>query len=205
MARVTGVRLDSTGPVYYCLTADALAAGDAVEVETPTGRAQGRVVIAPEQVVLDDLPERPTAIARRLPPAPPAPAPTRVRAGRFGLAAALVAGVDPAALPPELVARAGVAARLAAGLSARNRAYLEKKLRLPALGAWVETPRGPGRVVEVKVLRELVTVALASGETVELFGPRLEEPPEGVRGGHLVRPGEQRGRRGRQPVVGPEE
>jgi hypothetical protein len=110
----------------------------------------------------------------------------------------MVAGADPDALPAELLGRAGVAARLATGLSTRNREYLERKLRLPALGERVDTPLGPGRVIEVKVLRELVTVELESGTTVELLGPRLEVPPEGTTGGHLDRPGERRPERGKR-------
>jgi hypothetical protein len=75
---------------------------------------------------------------------------------------------------------------------------LDRKLRLPALGDRVETPLGPGRVVEVKVVRELVTVELDGGQTVELLGPGLAIPPEGTSGGHLDRPGERRPRRGRR-------
>ena len=196
-ARVTGVRFERADPVTYCVTDEALAVGDAVVVEGPEGVRRGWVVIAPDQVVVDELPERPSLVARRDPsPAVPREGSEAGPVGRFGLAAGLVAGADPNALPPELAERAGIAARLAAGLSARNREYLERKLRLPALGERVDTPLGPGRVVEVKVLRELVSVELESGTTVELLGPRLEVPPEGTSGGHLDRPGERRPGRG---------
>jgi hypothetical protein len=199
MSRLTGVRFGRTGRVTYCVTDEDLAVGDAVVVETPEGAARGWVVIAPDQVVIDEVPARPTLVARRaLSPVLSEGERASEDMGRFGLAAALVAGADPAALPPELLGRAGVAARLAAGLSARNREYLERKLRLPALGERVETPLGPGHVVEVKVLRELVTVELDGGQTVELLGPGLEIPPEGTSGGHLDRPGERRPRRGRR-------
>ncbi len=38
----------------------------------------------------------------------------------------------------------------------------------------METPAGTGRVVEVKVLRERVTVKLEDGTLVRLAGPGLE-------------------------------
>jgi hypothetical protein len=196
-ARVTGVRFERADPVTYCVTDEALAVGDAVVMDGPEGVRQGWVAIAPDQVVVDELPERPSVVARRdSSQAVPHEWSEAGQVGRFGLAATLVAGADPDALSPELEGRAGLAAQLAAGLSARNREYLERKLRLPALGERVDTPLGPGRVIEVKVLRELVTVELESGTTVELLGPRLEVPPEGTTGGHLDRPGERRPGRG---------
>ncbi len=195
MAGMVGVRFERAGRVHYYAAAEALTVGDRVAVETAEGVRQGWVVIAPDQVVLDELPERPTAVARRLagPTAAAVDDQAAVRArataegstlgasaaGRFGLAAALVGPPHTPLLPPELEARAGLVARLAASLGPRNHDYLERKLRLPALGQAVATARGPGRVVAVQVLWERVTVTLATGGEVVLHGPGLEPvPPE---------------------------
>ena len=196
MAGVVGVRFERAGRVHYYVGANTLAVGDWVAVGTPDGAREGWVVIAPDQVVLDELPEPPTIVARRVERPPEAfagDATGAQAAGHFGLAAALIGPAHAPPLPPELNSAAGLVARLAASLSPRNREYIERKLRLPALGQTVETAQGPGRVVAVQVLRERVTVALASGGEIILGGPRLEpvpadeEPPRG----------EQRGRRGR--------
>ena len=46
--------------------------------------------------------------------------------------------------------------------------YKEAKLRLPSMGMIVETPRGPGKVVELNVIEETVGVAI-EGDTVVRF------------------------------------
>src|SRR5215207_7891331 len=100
MARVTGVRFDRAGRVTYCVADEALAVGDAVLVETPDGAKRGWVIIAPDQMVIDELPAPPTLVARRDPsPALPHEGSELGSVGRFGLAAALVAGAEPDALP----------------------------------------------------------------------------------------------------------
>lgn len=209
MAGIVGVRFERAGRVGYYVAAEALAVGDRVAVETPESVRPGWVVIAPDQVVLDELPERPSGVARRVePPAEtgagsegdaggrggPGDEAVAPPAGHFGLAAALVGPRQAPPLPPELAASAGLVARLAAALSPRNRDYVERKLRLPALGEPVETAQGPGRVVAVNVLRERVTVALASGAEVVLGGPGLEPvPPD-----EAPPRGERRSQRGRR-------
>jgi hypothetical protein len=205
MADIVGVRFERAGCVRYYAASEALAVGDWVAVETAEGSRQGWVVIAPEQVVLDELPERPTVVARRVErPAEPVAAGEvgGAAVGCVGLAPALVGPAHARPLPPELDEAAGLVARLAASLSPRNRDYVERKLRLPALGQAVETAQGPGRVVAVQVLRERVTVALASGGEVVLGGPGLEpvaadaEPARGERRGRRGRRREPRPRQG---------
>lgn len=41
--------------------------------------------------------------------------------------------------------------------------YKEAKARLPSLGSTIETPKGPGRVTEVNVIKETLTVDLGEG------------------------------------------
>ncbi|HEY7061113.1 MAG TPA: hypothetical protein VII06_06525 [Chloroflexota bacterium] len=194
MAGIIGVRFERAGRVSYFAAVEPLAVGDRVVLAVPGGVRYGWVVIAPDQVVLDELPERPTIVARRVERPAEAGAGGEANAGHFGLAAALISPAQAPPLSPELEATAGLVARLAAALSPRNRDYVEQKLRLPALGEQVETAQGPGRVVAVNVLRERVTVALESGGEVVLGGPGLEPvPPE-----EAPPRGERRGRRGRR-------
>lgn len=56
----------------------------------------------------------------------------------------------------------GVCGRLLCCLSYEHQQYLDMKAALPSRGDWVQTPDGPGDVVAVNVLREAVTVRLAS-------------------------------------------
>jgi hypothetical protein len=207
MTGIVGVRFERAGRLGYYAAAEALAVGDWVAVDEPTGPRQGWVVIAPDQVVLDELPARPTIVARRVEHPTGAASGgataaslasdegTAQAVGRFGLAAALVGPAQVPLLPPDLDAAAGLVARLAASLSPRNRDYVERKLRLPALGQRVETAAGPGQVVVVQVLRERVTVALESGGEIVLGGTGLEPVPAD----ELPPPrGERPGRRGRR-------
>jgi hypothetical protein len=211
MAGIVGVRFERAGRVGYYAAAEALAVGDRVAVETPEGPRQGWVVIAPDQVVLDELLERPSVVARRVERSPEADwagdpawassdAATEPAVGRYGLAPWLIGPAQAPPLPPELDAAAGLVARLAASLSPRNREYVERKLRLPALGARIETAQGPGWVVAVQVVRERVTVALDAGGEIVLGGPGLEPvpadelEPRGERGGRRKR------RRERKPA-----
>jgi hypothetical protein len=201
MTGIVGVRFERAGRVHFYAAADTLAVGDWVAIETAEGTRTGWVVIAPHQVVLDELPERPTAVARRgaRPPSAVGNETGKQAAGRFGLAAGLIGPAHAPSLPPDLDAAAGLVARLAAGLGPRNRDYLARKLRLPTLGQVVETPHGPGRVVAVQVLRERVTVALAGGGEIVLGGPGLEPVPaeeeEPARGERRSRRGRRRERR----------
>jgi cell fate regulator YaaT (PSP1 superfamily) len=97
---------------------------------------------------------------------------------------------------------AGLFGRLLRGLSAENEQYLAAKERLPHLGQTVETPTGPGVVIEVKVLPELVTVRLADGALVQLSGPRLEPAPPATIAAEEHRAARgRRGRRARRPTA----
>lgn len=55
----------------------------------------------------------------------------------------------------------GVCGRLLCCLSYENEQYKQMKAVLPRLGQTIETPQGPGLVVSLQVLKELVTVRLA--------------------------------------------
>jgi cell fate regulator YaaT (PSP1 superfamily) len=65
----------------------------------------------------------------------------------------------------------GVCGRLLCCLSYEHEQYLEIKAELPRKGAWVQTPDGPGEVVAVNVVKETVTVELASGGVQEQYSP----------------------------------
>jgi hypothetical protein len=54
----------------------------------------------------------------------------------------------------------GVCGRLLCCLSYENEQYKQMKAVLPRLGQTIETPQGPGLVVSLQVLKELVTVRL---------------------------------------------
>ena len=56
----------------------------------------------------------------------------------------------------------GVCGRLLCCLSYENEQYKQMKAVLPRLGQTIETPQGPGLVVSLQVLKELVTVRLAA-------------------------------------------
>src|SRR5438874_10962899 len=103
MAGIVGVRFERAGRVHYYAAAGALAVGDWVAVEAPDGARQGWVVIAPDQVVLDELPERPAVVARRVarPEAEAGGATAGPAVGHYGLAAALIGPAHAPPLPPD--------------------------------------------------------------------------------------------------------
>jgi cell fate regulator YaaT (PSP1 superfamily) len=75
----------------------------------------------------------------------------------------------------------GVCGRLLCCLSYEHEQYVQAKAELPRRGAWVQTPEGPGEVVNVNVLKGTVTVALAGSEAQEDFSPaQLGEATEQV-------------------------
>jgi len=61
----------------------------------------------------------------------------------------------------------GVCGRLLCCLNYEYPLYKSIKERFPKVNSEVETPRGPGRVIEISVLKERVTVAFAEGTHVE--------------------------------------
>jgi cell fate regulator YaaT (PSP1 superfamily) len=224
MTTIAGVRFHRADRVHY-YTADAdLAVGDPVVAETERGPEVGWVVIAPDQVLTNELPEPPRAIVRKAQPedlrrepcSRPPEAATFERVGACVRQAGLPLRLDsappgsapPASAPVEPVPVAvprddwSGLERLLACLSEANRQYLEAKHRLPRLGQIVGTPNGPGQVIEVKVLREQVTVRLGDGSIVALAGSplvRVEPQPDDTRGG--VRGGRSR-RKGRSRLGG---
>jgi cell fate regulator YaaT (PSP1 superfamily) len=56
----------------------------------------------------------------------------------------------------------GVCGRLLCCLSYENDQYRKMKAVMPKLGQSIETPRGPGSVIAMQILRDLVTVRLAN-------------------------------------------
>ena len=59
----------------------------------------------------------------------------------------------------------GVCGRLLCCLSYENEQYKQMKAVMPRLGQSIETPAGPGTVVSLQILRELVTVRLTADGT----------------------------------------
>jgi cell fate regulator YaaT (PSP1 superfamily) len=75
----------------------------------------------------------------------------------------------------------GVCGRLLCCLSYENEQYRQMKAIMPRLGQTIETPQGPGLVVSMQVLKELVTVRLAADNSDAVFtsvdlGFRKPEP-----------------------------
>jgi cell fate regulator YaaT (PSP1 superfamily) len=223
MTTIAGVRFHRADRVHY-YTADAgLAVGDPVVAETERGLEVGWVVIAPDQVLANELPE-PRAIVRKAQPkdlrrGPRAEPPEGASFERVGVCVRqaglplqldgdLPGSAPPASAPvepkPAAVPRDDSSGleRLLACLSEANRTYLEAKHRLPYLGQVVETPNGPGQVIEVKVLRRQVTVRLGDGSIVALAGSPLapvEPQPDDTRGGER---GDRSRRKGRSRLGG---
>ena len=63
----------------------------------------------------------------------------------------------------------GVCGRLLCCLSYENEQYRQMKAVMPRLGQQIETPNGPGMVVSMQVIKELVTVRLAETHTDATF------------------------------------
>jgi hypothetical protein len=63
----------------------------------------------------------------------------------------------------------GVCGRLLCCLSYENEQYKQMKAVMPRLGQPIETPAGPGMVVSLQILKELVTVRLAADNTEAVF------------------------------------
>jgi len=74
----------------------------------------------------------------------------------------------------------GVCGRLLCCLSYEHEQYLDIKAELPPRGAWVQTAEGPGEVIAVNVVRETVTVELATGATIDCTAAQIAEVTAGV-------------------------
>lgn len=78
-------------------------------------------------------------------------------------------------LPLNPVKISGVCGRLLCCLSYEHEQYLDIKGELPPRGAWVQTAEGPGEVIAVNVVRETVTVELATGNTIDCAAAQILE------------------------------
>lgn len=63
--------------------------------------------------------------------------------------------------------------RLLCCLAYEHEQYIEMKAEMPRRGMWVQTPEGPGEVVNVNVLRSTVTVLLSATGVPEEFSPQV--------------------------------
>jgi cell fate regulator YaaT (PSP1 superfamily) len=70
----------------------------------------------------------------------------------------------------------GVCGRLMCCLAYENDQYIEAKQGLPAVGAFVNTPSGLGKVVNVNIIKQTVEVMLESGATIQTPVNELETP-----------------------------
>ena len=70
----------------------------------------------------------------------------------------------------------GVCGRLMCCLSYENDQYVEAKQGLPAIGTFVNTPSGMGKVVNINVIKQTVEVMLESGATIQVPVNELETP-----------------------------
>lgn len=70
----------------------------------------------------------------------------------------------------------GICGKLMCCLKYEYPIYKEAKSRLPAVGTQVETPKGPGKVVEVNVIKETVGVELEGGVVLHYTMNDLVQP-----------------------------
>ena len=187
MGDLAGVRLEPWGPVHYYAAEPALGVGDAVVVDMPEGERLGRVVIAPAQVVLAELPAEPNVPIRQA---------TRedvARLRRSPRAAAVLAWVrervQQAALPLEPLvaedetdeARLVVYYRAAGPLDLREladalAATFRTRIELRDLGAGAALG-GLGRVLGLPPASP-TDEGLAGGVTPSLSPGALGQPPD---------------------------
>ncbi len=81
-------------------------------------------------------------------------------------------------LPLSPMEISGVCGRLLCCLAYEKDHYVETKKRLPKHGDIIDTPRGPGTVVEVNAVKESVHVELENQVTIEVFPEAVSEPAE---------------------------
>jgi cell fate regulator YaaT (PSP1 superfamily) len=72
----------------------------------------------------------------------------------------------------------GMCGRLRCCLVYEYEQYVEARKELPKRGKRVETPYGKGKVIDVRVLRDSVLVALEDGERKEVFRHEFEPADE---------------------------
>jgi cell fate regulator YaaT (PSP1 superfamily) len=100
-------------------------------------------------------------------------------------------------LPLSPMEISGVCGRLLCCLAYENRQYAEVKEKLPRRGATIDTPHGPGRVVQVNVVKETVQVELENQVAVELSQEELDAVGQPVPPTRDRRQGRRRRRRRR--------
>ena len=76
----------------------------------------------------------------------------------------------------------GVCGRLLCCLSYENENYIQSKQNMPQIGAFLETPSGPGKVVSVNVPQNSVEVMLESGATIQVPVPVERMSEQGSKG-----------------------
>jgi cell fate regulator YaaT (PSP1 superfamily) len=81
-------------------------------------------------------------------------------------------------LPLSPMEISGVCGRLLCCLAYENDYYGEVKRRLPRAGKTVQTSQGPGKIINVNVLKETLTIRLASNQTVVIPASEIESKPE---------------------------
>ncbi|GAC1383269.1 MAG: hypothetical protein NVS4B7_13480 [Ktedonobacteraceae bacterium] len=77
----------------------------------------------------------------------------------------------------------GVCGRLLCCLSYENDNYIQAKQSMPQIGAVLNTPSGPGKVVSVNVPQDSVEVMLESGVTIQIPVNQLAETRQESKGG----------------------
>src|SRR5579885_47512 len=75
----------------------------------------------------------------------------------------------------------GVCGRLLCCLSYENENYIQAKQSMPHIGATLNTPSGPGKVVSINVPKNSVEVMLESGVTIQIPVEQAESPRKGSR------------------------
>ncbi|MBC7250518.1 MAG: stage 0 sporulation family protein [Anaerolineae bacterium] len=87
--------------------------------------------------------------------------------------------------PTEISGQCG---RLLCCLSYENEFYCEAMKKLPRVGAKIETPQGPGKVVAVNVIKETVSVLLLESDiTVEMPASELQSATDSTAKGQSKR------------------
>ncbi|MDI6829024.1 MAG: stage 0 sporulation family protein [Armatimonadota bacterium] len=69
----------------------------------------------------------------------------------------------------------GICGKLMCCLKFEYPIYKEAKSRLPAVGSTVITPRGPGKVIEVNIIKEMLTIDLGEGIVAHYHASEVEE------------------------------
>lgn len=79
----------------------------------------------------------------------------------------------------------GVCGKLMCCLKYEYPTYREAKSRLPKMNSIIGTPRGPGKVVDLNIIRESVSVELENGVIIQYAGSELEFTPPGGPANHV--------------------